>query len=140
MASERKVRSLEKKFSQARDELLEFMADHADIFDKFHELTDTYNATREEAVGEYRKLPGTDKSAIGVLTRSKAPQAWKYEAHKLPTSVLKTPGVVKSIDNKAIEQGIVAGTFDADLINNARHKTYGTPRITGPATVVIKVA
>ena len=138
MASERKVRELEKIFAQSRDELLEFMADHEDVFAKFHELTEKYNASRQNAVNAYRERPGTDASSIGLMNRSKAPESWKYLTHQLPSSVLKHPGVVKTVDNKVIEQGIVAGTFDADMINAAREKKYGTPRIICPQAVVVK--
>ena len=139
MASEREVRKLEKQFSAARDELLEYMADHEGVFDTFFALVEKYNVTRKDAIDAFRSRPGTDQMSIGCLDRSRAPQTWDYAPHQLPSSVLKTPGVVKSIDNRVVEQGIVAGTFDADLINAARTKKHGTPRVSAPKEVVIKV-
>ena len=78
--------------------------------------------------------------SMGIMTRSRAPETYEYQAHQLPQSVLKTPGVVKAIDTKVIEQGIIAGTFDADLINAARSKKYGSPRVSAPQAVVLKVS
>lgn len=140
MASEREVRKLEKAFAQKRDELQEFMADHGQVFDLFFGLVEQYNAARKEAIDAFRSRPGTDPISIGIMTRSRAPETYDYQAHQLPQSVLKTPGVVKSIDTKVIEQGIVAGTFDADLINAARTKKYGSPRVSAPKEVVVKVS
>jgi len=140
MASEREVRKLEKAFANKRDQLLEFMADHEQVFDQFHQLVQEYNVSRSNAIDAFRSRPGTDPMSIGIMDRSRAPETWAYEPHELPSSYLKTPGVVKSVDNRVIEQGIVAGTFDADLINGARTKKHGTPRVSAPKEVVIKVA
>ena len=116
------------------------MADHGQVFDMFFGLVDAYNAARKDAIDAFRSRPGVEPMSIGIMTRSKAPEGYEYQAHQLPQSVLKTPGVVKSIDTKAIEQGIIAGTFDADLINAARAKKYGSPRVSAPKEVVIKVS
>ena len=140
MASEREVRKLEKVFAEKRDQLQEFIADHGQVFDLFFGLVDEYNTARKEAVDAFRSRPGTDPMSMGIMTRSRAPETYEYQAHQLPQSVLKTPGVVKAIDTKVIEQGIIAGTFDADLINAARSKKYGSPRVSAPQAVVIKVS
>ena len=140
MASEREVRKLEKAFASKRDQLLEFMADHEQVFDQFHQLVQEYNVSRSDAIDAFRSRPGTESISIGIMDRARAPEQWTYAPHQLPASYLKTPGVVKTIDNRVVEQGIMAGTFDADLVNGARTKKHGTPRVSAPKEVVIKVA
>lgn len=140
MASERETRKLEKDFASKRDQLQEFIADHEQVFDIFFSLVDEYNTARKEAIDAFRSRPGTESMSMGIMTRSKAPETWDYQAHQLPQSVLKTPGVVKSIDTRAIENGIISGTFDADIINAARTRKYGSPRVNAPKEVVIKVS
>jgi len=128
------------RFEEARTAVAEFIDDHQKTFDILYDLAERYNALHKEAKAALKSVEGNDSLTIGSFTRQKAPESWDYTAHDLPMEVLTTPGVIGKINNKAIEQGLISGQFNADQVNKFREKVLGTPRVNGPSEIKIKVS
>ncbi|MFZ4580871.1 MAG: hypothetical protein ACOYOB_21010 [Myxococcota bacterium] len=76
---------------------------------------------------------------VGAFVRSAPPVSKNYLADLLPPPILAIPGVVKTIDVAMIEKLVLDGKLHPDVAKAARCDTEGTPRVSGPGAIVVKL-
>ena len=126
-------------FEDARNAIKEFIEDNQQVFDIFYDLSERYNRLLADAKDSVRAVDGQEQFSYQSFRRTKAPESWKYEAHKLPAEVLQTPGVVGRVVNKVIENGLITGAFKIEQVEPARSKKFGSPKVLAPKEISVKV-
>lgn len=124
-------------FQEAKSDLEALLEAHPDVFESFFTTADAYNNALESTKEALRAIPGSAKIDIGPFSRSVPPINKSYVADKLPPSVLRLPGVIKTLDVAVVAQLVLDGMLDPKLAKDAFESKPGTPRVSGPAPVVV---
>jgi len=125
-------------FEAQQRALKEFMAANDRVFDQFNALVDAYNRTLVAAKGQVRDTDALQGVYVGPFTKTKAPESVTFDAAKLPDKIKKLPGVLTA-DNKVLKALIEGRTVSVDDVRDAMLVTVGTPRVTGPKEIEVKL-
>lgn len=128
-----------KRFVDARKALQEFVAEQEEVFQRFYEMSDEYNAAHKEMK---KAVAGVDtEKAFGASGFRRNAVSYKnvYDPAKLPSFALMAPGVIKAVDTKALEALVIDGKIDGREIAAARTNKRLTPSVSGPKLVVLSL-
>ena len=135
-----RLNELEKKWQGLAD----FIKDHfikpfddTQVYETFCVLCEEYNAALEEAKTAIRSIPNNDRISRGPFVRTVASESIAYKVDRLPASVLKEPGVVRSVDDKLIGQLVERGVIKQSQVIDAQYNKPGRRAVTGPKEVLI---
>lgn len=126
-------------YQRKRLALLSFIEENTEVFDRFFQMTDDYNACVVEAKQYVRDVEPVGPLVMGPFRRAKAGVSIDYDPALVPASVLTMPGVVKKLNTDVIEQHILAGALNAKTMSKARTETTATAKVDGPKEISVKL-
>jgi len=118
----------------ARDRIIavtkEFMAEHRAVFTQFMELTARAEAAEVEAKEAILAIETSETWNYSEVTRGAKPSTPVFDIALLPSEVLLTPGIIRSIDNVKLEQ-MATGTLAhyAQELANAKKPNSKNPSV-----------
>jgi len=129
------------EFTDVQTAVRQYMEDNSEVFDKFLDLADAYNAALGEAKEAIRGVSSGTKFAIGPISRAAdSKEKVVYDADALPDSVLLTPGVIEKINAKKLDELIAAGVVAQSDVKDARREVAGNaPNVYGPKEITVIV-
>lgn len=120
-------------FEEARGALAAFVREHRDLYDELLELVDAEKRAFDEAKLAISES-GAEDTQLGPFRITAATKKVIYDPDTLPDEVLRLPGVLtnKSVSAKVLDQLVLQGKVDPDVVSKSRSEEVGRPTIRGP--------
>ena len=128
-----------KDFENAREELIDLVGDNPEVFEAFFTLSDKYNTAHGEAKDAMKNLRTDERVAVGPFMRKARSVSTGYDPTKLAPGILTSPGVIKSLDSKKIDDLVLNGVISQADVAGARVVRAGSAAVVGPKLVTVEL-
>lgn len=130
---------LNEAFMQKRAALLSFIEENRQLYDIYLRLVNDYNQAVATMEHHLRTMQTAERIVAGPFMRTAVSKTKVYNPLRLPAMVLGSPGVVKSVDAKAVDDLITTGKITADMVAGALEWKETTAKIHKPPQIEVNL-